>query len=310
MFSREANPGLGRSGRVLPRLESLEDRCCPSSVSFSNHILTLQGDSTNSTMIVRDDGHGDVKVTLNGHLTSVSGVQEIIFNSKSASDTINYALTNTLTHSEQFQLNLGSGNDQVKLDFSKGVSAPSLKVNINGGGGGDRTIETDFGAITNTDLALSAQLGSEWDHFTANFNGNLAGKAKAAVNVQGGAGFDGVNIRAVGAIGANAQMSVVEHLGQQANTSHFDYTGKLDGKLSLQVQGGDSWNWLESHFNLLPGSTGSLVAHELGGASADLLILMVNNAGSHLKSLDALINGGGGLNSAEHTSNVKVLNAH
>ena len=57
-------------------------------------------------------------------------------------------------------------------------------------------------------------------------------------------------------------------------TAHVNYTGQLAGKLSVALQGGSSWNWLESHFNLTPGSTGSLLAHELGGPESDLLILM------------------------------------
>ncbi len=311
MFTRETNPGLGRSGRVLPRLECLEERCCPSSVSFSvSHVLTLQGDTSNSTMIVQDDGHGDVKVTLNGHVTSVRGVQEIVLNSKGGSDTIDYTLTNTLTTSEQFKLNLGTGNDRVNLNFSKGVTAPSLNIDLNGGGGGDRTMSVEFGAITNTDLTLAAQLGSDWDHFSTSFNGAVSGHAKVSANVLGGAGYDDVNFNVNGNIGAQAQVNVQARLGVQENTAHVNYSGQLDGKLSVNLQGGSSWNWLESHFNLAPGSTGSLVAHELGGPSADLLILMVNDAGSHLKSLNALINGEGGLNSAGSTPNVKVYNAH
>ena len=68
MFSREMNPGLGRSGRVRPQLEALEDRCCPSGVSLHNHILTLTGDATNSTIIVRDGGHGNISAQIeDGH---------------------------------------------------------------------------------------------------------------------------------------------------------------------------------------------------------------------------------------------------
>ncbi len=308
MATRETNPGLGRSGRVLPRLENLEERCCPSGVSLTNHVLTLNGGSTNSTMIVSDDGHGDVKVTLNGKTTSMTGVQTVDINAPAGNDTIDYTLTNPLTKSETLNLNLGNGNDTVKMNFTKGLTAPSLKLNINGGGG-DQNIETDFGAITNTDLELNASLGNGWDQFTAKFNGTIGGIAKANVNVKGGAGFDGVNVQVNGNIGALAEMTVAETLGNQEGTAHVNYSGKLAGKLTVELQGGASWNWLESHFNLKAGSTGSLVAHELGGPASDLLILTISDVGSHLKSLDALINGGAGFNSAESTPNVRVLNA-
>ncbi|HVS35843.1 MAG TPA: hypothetical protein VMS17_09695, partial [Gemmataceae bacterium] len=240
--------------------------------------------------------------------TNETGVQQILINSTTGNDTINYALTNPLTTSEQLKLKLGSGNDTVKLDFSKGVTAPSLGVSINGGGG-DENVAVDFGAITNTNLQLSANLGDSWGQFNAAFNGPIGGTAKVGVNVQGGPGYQGVNVKINANIAALAQVAVTENLGSQEATTHLNYSGKLDGKLSVQLNGGTSWNWLESHFNLTPGSTGSLFAHEIGGPSADLLILTINNAGSRLKSLDALINGEGGLNSAESTGNVKVLNA-
>ena len=308
MFSPEINPGLGRSGRITPQLETLEDRCCPSTVAFQNHILTLTGDANASTMIVRDDGHGDVKATLNGHLTSFTGVQQILINSKTANDKIDYALTGALTTSEQLRLSLGSGNDQVHLDFTKGVSAPSLKINVDGGAG-NQSIGADFGAITNTQLQLAANLGNGWDHFSASFHGNLAGTAHADVNVHGGHGIEGVNVQANGNIGAAAQLSVEAYLGTSNNTAHVNYTGKLDGRLAILEQGGPSWNWLETHVNLTPGSTGSVYVRELGGPSSDLLILTINTAGSQPRSIDALLNGGTGVNTSMHTANVRAINA-
>jgi hypothetical protein len=310
MFSREKDPGLGRSGRVVPRLESLEDRCCPSSVTFLNHILQVTGNAASaSTMIIRDDGDGDVTVTLNGKTTFHSGVQELLLASKGGNDTINYDLTSPLTKSEVLKLNLGDGSDKVKLDFTKGVSAPSLKILVDGGGG-NQTVETDFGSITNTNLQLTASLGSGWDHFAANFNGNLAGIADAHVSVTGGVGVEGVNVEVHGNIASTAQFNADVNLpGSAGHTVHVDYTGKLSGRLSILEQGGPGWDWLESVINLTPGSTGSLYDHELGGGGADLLMMLVHDAGSHLRSLDALINGGAGLNTGVVTPNVRVLNA-
>jgi hypothetical protein len=175
MFSREMNPGLGRSGRVRPQLEILEDRCCPSGVSFHNHVLTLTGNSTDSTIIVRDGGHGNVTATVvdgNGHRQTLSanGVSTIDFNSQTGDDRIDYALTNTLTTSEQLNLNLGKGDDQVRLDLSKGVKAPKLKINVDGGGGNPDVVAT-FGAIDGTDLQLAARLGNSWNHFDSKWGG-------------------------------------------------------------------------------------------------------------------------------------------
>jgi hypothetical protein len=308
MFLRETDPGLGRSGRVKPQLESLEDRCCPSTVAFHYHVLTLTGGSSNSTMVVRDDGHGDVAVTLNGRTTHYAGVQQIDVNSKTGDDTINYALTGRLTTSEQLSLHLGAGSDLVRLDYSRGVAAPNLTINIDGGVG-DQNVTALFGPITNTNLQVNANLRYGFDHFTALFNGDLTGRANVDVDVNGGSGILGVNVQERGAIASTAQMAIDEYLGSNNNTSHVDYTGKLSGRLAINVQGGPQWDWLESTINLTPGSTGTLYDHELGGAGSDLLMLMVHDPGSHLRSLSALIDGQGGFNTAVRTPNVRVLNA-
>jgi hypothetical protein len=307
MFSRELNPGLGRSGSVTPQLEPLEERCCPSTVKLLNHTLTLTGDAHDSLMIVGDDGRGDFKVTLNGHLNWFSGVQKVVINSTTGNDTIDYTLTGALTTSEQLNLNLGNGSDQVRLNFKQNITAHSLAITVNGDGG-DQDVSAEFGKITNTQLHLAANLGNGWDHFAASFNGDLAGTANADVNVHGGRGIEGVNIQAHGNIQANARLSVETYLGTANNSVHVDYTGQLDGHLSVLEKGGPSWNWMESHINLTPGSNGWLYVRELGGVDSNLLDLQINAGHNHLRQLDAQINGGTGWNTSVHTSNVRVIN--
>ena len=153
MLSREMDPNRGRSGRTLLHLEALEDRCCPSGIAYNAqlHTLTLTGDSTSDTFTVRDSGNGTVNATVvdgHGHQTTLtkSGVQHIAIQSGTGNDRINYTLLNRLTASEQISLNLGKGTDTVSLDFSKGVAAPSLSVDVEGGVGfrpGQRRLRRD-----------------------------------------------------------------------------------------------------------------------------------------------------------------------
>ena len=312
MFSPEMNPGLGRSGRVLPKLEALEDRCCPSTVSLnaSTHLLTLTGAAAASTVVISDDGHGDIQVVgmagaTAAHPLKYTGVTGLSINSTTGNDVINYALTGPLTKSEQLTLNLGKGNDKVKLDFSKGISAPSLKINVTGGLA-NQDVTALFGSITNTNLQLAARLGNGLEHFTAQFNGALAGYASVDVNVQGGTLNDAINVQANSAIAATAKLSVETTVAGQSDTVHVGYTGKLAGSLSMQEKAGKGWDWQEEVVNLTSGSTGSLLAHEQGGVGADLLELIVQNAGSHLKSLNASINTSVGQHAVSATSNVHV----
>ena len=309
MLSREMDPGLGRSGRVKPQLECLEDRCCPTAVVLTPH-LVLMDNASNVPMSLRDDGHGDVTVSFKGHTTTYHGVQSIEIDSTTSNDQISYTLTSTLKQSEQLTLNLGQGNDQVRLDFSKGIASPKagvvphvgIKVD---GGGGDNQVSAIFGAITDSDLSVTANLGNGWDHFLGELKDNISGKSNVNVTVNGGRGVSGVNVAASGAIGANASLSVKVTDGRNDDTSSVDYAGKLSGHLSIQENAGAGWDWLESNINLAPGSNGWLMAHEIGGAGADLLLLLVRNGGS-LKHLDALISGVNDSSAVDHTTNVKV----
>jgi hypothetical protein len=322
MFSREMNPGLGRSGRVRPQLEILEDRCCPSGVSLTNHVLSLTGDATNSTIIVRDGGHGNISAQVEDghgkwHSLSAVGVSTVNVNSLTGNDHIEYDLTNTLTSSETLNFNLGKGNDQVRLNLSQKISAPSLKINVDGGGGNPNILAT-FGNIDGTNLQLLARLGnasnhfnSKWDggaQFYAKFTGNETGNANVNVNVQGGDGVSGINVNVGGNIAKTAKMAISTTVGNNDNTIHTDYNGKLDGSLTIQDQVGSGWDWLESNINLTKNSTGSLVVHLKGGSATDPLILAVHDTGSHLHKLDATISGGAGDSTISHTGNVKVLN--
>src|SRR5207248_7307853 len=74
MLSREMDPRCGRSGRSFLQLEGLEVRDCPSSAVLQGHTLLLTGDASNSTMTIRDGGHGNVTATVvdgKGHRTTV-----------------------------------------------------------------------------------------------------------------------------------------------------------------------------------------------------------------------------------------------
>ena len=314
MFSRESNPGLGRAGRCIPKLEALEDRCCPSTVSLNSvtHLLTLTGDASNSTIVVRDDGHGDVQVyglagATAAHPLKYAGVTAIEMDSKTGNDHLDYALTGTLTKAEKLTLNLGKGADQVKLDYSKGVTAPSLGIAVNGVGGRGQEITALFGAIANTNLSLAAHLGNGSNYFTALLNGDLTGNAKVDVNVLGGTGVDGISVEAKGGVGASARLSVEANGGGGDNTAHIDYTGKLAGALAFTEQGGTGWEWLQSSVTLAAGSTGSVTDHLVGGAGRDMLILSVQSSNSHLRSLDATISHVSRSSAVAHTSNVRVV---
>jgi hypothetical protein len=312
MFTREANPGLGRSGRVMPELEGLEDRCCPSTVALQGSIFRIIGDNTSNTITVRDAGNGVVTATVrdaNGHQVTrtARNVSEVLISTGNGNDKVDYALTNKLTRAETVAVTLGNGTDNVSLNFAKGAGAVGLNVMVHGGAGNDVS-NVVFGELDGTQLKVTGSPGTGLaDQMTVKFQGPLTGAAHASVAMQAGSGYHGMNVLANGQIGALASLNVNILGGPQGDTSHVDYTGKLLGHLTVNANGGAGADWLESTVNVAAGSTGSLVDHLLGGAGDDLLILRLQGAYSHLKLHDAVANGGLGQNVGLVSGPVKVV---
>jgi hypothetical protein len=287
----------GRSVRSRPALEPLEDRCCPSTLSLQGHTLVLTGDNAAEVFTIRDAGNGNVTASIAGagrtKTLSAHGVQAIVVHSGNGNDRVDYALTNKMTTSRSIEVDLGSGTDQVKLDFSKGVAAPALNVRLNGGAGND-TANVLFGAIANTVLNARENLGAGNDHFSASFNGPISGAARVLLQTQNGSGFDGVNVGIRAAIAATAQVEVDAFGGPRLGTTHVNYQGQLNGRLTIKEQAGPSGDLLGSDVTLTAGSHGVFRDKLQGGRGADLLVLRLKNQSSKMKSVAAAIDGGGG----------------
>ncbi len=313
MLLRETDPNRGRSGRTFLQLEALEDRCCPNGVTYNSllHTLTLTGSSTSNTFTLRDSGNGTISATVTdaqGHHTTLtrSGVQKIAIDSTAGNDRVNYTLLNRLTASEQISLNLGKGTDTVSFDFSKGVSAHSLSINIEGAQSADH-INAVFGPVQNTHLNFATHLGTGPSQYKAALNGALTGTANVNLSVSGNVGYDGMNVQVHGNIAPTAALTISEHGGSGKDTMHADYWGKVDGHLTVNLIGGRQFDWIESTVNLAAGSTGWVSDKILGSPQDDLLILRLYDAGTHLHSHTAVIDGAGGFNAAMHTPNVQLL---
>src|SRR5947209_4776138 len=107
----------------VPVLEAMEPRRCPSaaSVLVTNHTLVIHTAHAADTVVITDDGQGDVSATVSG-AESASGsgsqIRLIRMIDDGGSDSITYQLTSALKKSETIDLRLRHGNDQATLDFS------------------------------------------------------------------------------------------------------------------------------------------------------------------------------------------------
>jgi hypothetical protein len=300
---------------MSPSLEVLEDRTCPSSIVLTGHNLLITGNTSSEVVTVRDGGHGDVNVSVldsAGHVMSrsLSGVNSIQIKDLGGNDKVDYALTGVLTGSESITVDLGSGNNTAMMNFSKGVSAPALKVNVVGGANDD-TLQAVFGNIHNSNVDFETNLGNGNDHVFANFSGELSGTAHVLFRSIMGTGYDGIVVSVTSTIDASAFLDVESIGGASSDTMHLDYLGVLNGTLILHEQGGPQYSWLESGVTLKAGSTGNLTDKVIGGRGDDnLLILRVFDQSHHMHSISTLVDGGGGAGDlAIVTPGVKVVRA-
>jgi hypothetical protein len=222
-------PSTRSTRRFLPTLESLESRWCPSAAGVfqQGHTLVIQGDGSNDTISVSDDGKGDItaSITLAGGTKTISAVsiKEIDIHAGGGNDTIGYALTGTLSQSEKLHLTLGKGSSQVNLDFSAGIADSALAVFI-GETTGSNKITTEFGAITGSRVNLTEILGPAGSTTHVNFGGPLSSSDPTVV-IRGGAGADQV-FAAVGDE-TNANVQFFSYFGKGANTFDLESTGNL-----------------------------------------------------------------------------------
>src|SRR5262245_31585677 len=103
-----------------PRLEALEGRWCPSTVSFNNGVLTIRGDANDNEVSIVADGD-DFVVTVDGEEDTFTGVERI-------------------------RADLRGGDDEFTLDLNAANSPLDLRVDAQGGAGADTftVVAADF----------------------------------------------------------------------------------------------------------------------------------------------------------------------
>jgi hypothetical protein len=298
-----------RTRAFRPRLEILEDRCCPSGISIHGHTMLIVGGRLGNTVTVTDDGQGNITGSIDGQTASGVSITHVIVRTGRGDNSVNYHLTNPLTHSERLDFEL-RGNDTLGLDFSAGVNAPKLDINVLGGKK-DQDVTATFGTITATHLNLAANLGGGDDSFLTTLAGDLVEGARVALGANGGAGVDATTVNASGInLDPDARLSVDLVGGAGNDTTNFTYSGQLNGRLTVASAGNTGTDTLTSNITAASGSTGKIDALVKGGHGSDNLTLNVtDNSGSggasELSALVAVIDAGPG-DTVVHTPNVAL----
>ncbi len=328
-----------------PRLEGLESRWCPAvptgvSAVLSGTTLKITGDDGDNAVKITDDGAGNLKVTLDGGAEqSFSGVTQVHARLEDGNDTFEYVSATTttttttdpatgdvttvtttdpaeLTHALGLNLHLGDGDDTATLDFSGGVSAGPLRINLHGRDGNDSldakfgdvsdanvflnlhpgkdddSTTLEFGALTNARVHINAHQHFGNDLFNASFDGAIDGTSRVRANVHGHHGDDQYNITGTGvdiASGAIVDLKFHDHHGDETLT--LDWQGKLEGALRFGAHLNHGKDTVNANFDVTGGTpdtgtggTGGSTGGSTGGTTgttAPVATLDIRVLGGH-----------------------------
>jgi len=229
--------------RLIPRLEFLEDRCCPSSASITiaQGVIAIVGDGRADTITVQDSGKGSVSAAITSATGQVlatgkgNSLNTIKINGEGGNVTINYALTGMLTTPETLNLSLGGGNVKASLDFSAGINN-TLNLNVDEKGSGTSSVSTVFGNLeASAKLALMDCLDAGSTTATTTFKGTETAGTTISIEADG----NGTNqLHTCFGDVTGATISLEEHLGTSSTSSTVTFESLSGATVNSDIDGG------------------------------------------------------------------------
>jgi hypothetical protein len=283
--------------RYTPRLESLEIRTVPSTVSFNptTATLTVTGTNKKDSIVITDDG------TNNAGAVVVSGNGATLFTSGPTAGVNQVHTINVNT--------LGGKNDSVVFTLTGNMVANNRGISATfGSGKNDKFAANVHGNLANSFLLLQATGGGGGDRLLGSMTGSLNGSSFLGFLYKGGTGKDHINIDATNsvAIGPVAQLTAQADGGYQADNVTVGYEGQMQGALFLNAAGSAGNDHVKAAvafdgvsngllFGPTSPNTGKAAAQVTGGNGKDHLAFEVDLSGTLKPASAEEIDGGAGV---------------
>ncbi len=270
-ISRQPRASRPRANRLLPVVESLENRWCPAtSITFTGSSMVIQGDNLANDVTITDDGAGGVSATITSPAgdtsASGSGITNIQVITGGDDDTVDYTFSDALTTDRVITLNLGAGDDQATVDASPGVIQADLilKANTNAG---DDTLTGIFGDVLQSNVQISGQLGNGDDSVQLDFGTIL--DSTVGINVTEGQGADQMTVN-LGEI-LQGDVNVQGNLGAGDDNFAATLGGEVSGgsEVNLGVDGGAGMDAIDLIASGIDIEAGALVLASFKGGQGD-----------------------------------------
>lgn len=214
------------SRRLVPRLEGLDLRLCPSvTVQANGPSLQISGNGTADAVSIVDNGQGRVTVTANGQISTFVDISEIRVQTGGGNDTVDYRLTGSTTAQTKVGIDLGDGDDTATVRASGVRLGADAELKVSGGRGND-AITADY--AVEVDGRFKFELVGNEGNDTITGNLALAAGSTGAVEarVQGNDGDDRLTLNVTGTAGSlDARLSGNDGFDRFAATANVQVDG-------------------------------------------------------------------------------------
>jgi hypothetical protein len=185
-----------RTRTLIPRLEILEDRFCPScAVRLAETTLLVLGDSLANRVEITDHGVRGVRVVCDDDRPAdfADRIDHIVVRTDGGSDSVIYDMEDPDLRSRHLRVDLGPGENTFTLNAPAGIDDPGLRpvVHVLGGPDTDQ-VTARFGTIDGG-LQFRTDLGAGNDRLDVSLLGSLRGSAPVRFAAHGQGGDDALN---------------------------------------------------------------------------------------------------------------------